>query len=59
MSSGVLLSQGTSGFDATPAFGMTMSSVLWGEKEIAALKAETRSSHFVTSVWWYWALRGC
>jgi hypothetical protein len=49
-SSGALLSQGTRGFDATPAFGMTMSRVLVGENVMAALNAETRSSHFVTSV---------
>lgn len=55
-SSAVLFNQGTSGFDDTPAFGMTMSIVFCGEKAIAALKDETRSSHFVTSVLWYWAL---
>jgi hypothetical protein len=55
-SSRALLSQGTSGLEATPAFGMTMSRVLSGENVTATLKAETKSSHFVTSVLWYCAL---
>lgn len=55
-SSGVLVSQGMSGFDATPAFGMTMSIVFEGENVRAAVKAETRSVHFVTSVLWCWVL---
>lgn len=49
-------SQGRRGFEATPAFGITMSRVFVGEKDMAALKAVTRSVHFVTSVFMYWAL---
>jgi hypothetical protein len=55
-SSGAVLSHGTKGLEATPALGMTISRVLFGENLMAALKDETRSSHFVTSVLWYWAL---
>lgn len=36
---------------ATPAFGMTMSTVLEGANSTAALNAATMASHDVTSVW--------
>jgi hypothetical protein len=47
---GVFASQYPMGGPATPAFGMTISTVSFGEKAMAALNSWTTASHDVTSV---------